>query len=93
MEMEFWESRNGWRGFVGAPPIGSPLPRPHQTAAMIEFSLVRFRYTLYVPTLGGLISAKKEHQKIGSDWPIGPLEVLTKEDQTAPYQTAPQKLH
>lgn len=51
-----------------------------------------FRYTLCVPTLAGPIFAKKEHQKFGSDRPFGPLGVLTREDQTVPYQTAPRKL-
>jgi hypothetical protein len=56
------------------------------------FQQVRFRYTLNDPTLAGSISTKKERQEFGSDWPFGPLGVLTKEDQTAPYQTTPQKL-
>jgi hypothetical protein len=60
---------------------------------LIAFAAERFEYTLCVPTVAGPISAKKEHQKLGLDCPFGPLGVIIKEDQTAPYQTAPPKLH
>lgn len=52
-----------------------------------------FGYTLNIPTLGGPISAKKERQKFRPNQPIGLPGVLTKEDQTAPYQTAPKTFH
>lgn len=73
------------------PPSPSPFLPPR--LYILNFPPVRFRYTLCVPTLAGPISAKKEHQKFGLDCPFGPLGVLIKEDQTAPYQTAPPKLH
>ena len=79
-------------GPSGHPRSAAPLPAPLHTETLIDLEPVPFRYTLSVPTLAGPISAKKEHQKFGSDWPFGPPGVQTKEDQTAPYQTAPQKL-
>jgi hypothetical protein len=62
------------------------------TAPFIAFAAVRFEYTLSVSTLAGPIYAEKERLRFGSDWPTGPLEVLIKEDHTAPYQNARQKL-
>lgn len=58
--------------------------------AALPYKGVLLGYTLCVPTLAGPISAKIGRHKFGSGWPFGPPEVLTKEDQRAPYQTAPQ---
>jgi hypothetical protein len=93
--MEFREGQSGCDRSTSEHPHSAapPLPAPPQIETLIDLEPVFFKYTLSVSTLAGPIFPGKERQKFGSVWPVGPPGVLTKEDQTAPYQTAPQKLH